>query len=74
MMLLSYFIGQKYFPVKYNLLKFFGYLGLAILIYLVSTIVIIEQPILRFMFHTLLLAVYGVVVLAIEKPTSNLWT
>jgi O-antigen/teichoic acid export membrane protein len=74
MMILSYFIGQKYFPVKYNLLKFFGYLGLAILIYLVSTIVIIEQPILRFMFHTLLLSVYGVVVLAIEKPTSNLWT
>ncbi len=27
MMILSYLIGQKYFPVKYNLVKFVGYLG-----------------------------------------------
>ena len=29
MMVLSYLIGQKHFPVKYNLVKFFGYLGLS---------------------------------------------
>ena len=68
MMILSYLIGQKYFPVKYNLLKFCGYLGLAIALYIISTIVIVENYILRFMFHTLILVVFGVIVLAVEKP------
>jgi O-antigen/teichoic acid export membrane protein len=67
MMILSYFIGQKYFPVKYNLLKFFGYLGLAILLYLISTLVVIEHHLLRFLFHTLILLVFGGIILAIEK-------
>jgi O-antigen/teichoic acid export membrane protein len=68
MMILSYLIGQKYFPVKYNLMKFFGYLGLAILIYFMSTAVVIDQHILRFLFHTLLLLVFGGIVMAVEKP------
>jgi O-antigen/teichoic acid export membrane protein len=68
MMILSYFIGQKYFPVKYNLLKFFGYLGLAIILYFVSTLLVIEHHILRFLFHTLILLVFGAVILAFEKP------
>ncbi len=38
MMVLSYLIGQKYFPVKYNLAKFFGYLGLSVALYFVSTL------------------------------------
>jgi O-antigen/teichoic acid export membrane protein len=68
MMILSYFIGQKYFPVKYNLLKFFGYLGLAVFLYFVSTFVTIERHLLQFLFHTLILLVFGGIVLAIEKP------
>src|SRR5450759_4335467 len=39
MMVLSYLIGQKYFPVKYNLAKFAGYLGLTIFLYAVSSVV-----------------------------------
>jgi O-antigen/teichoic acid export membrane protein len=70
MMVLSYIIGQKYFPVRYNLLKFSGYLGLAIILYLVSTIVAFEHSFLRFAFHTLLLLIYCVVVLAVEKPAT----
>ena len=68
MMILSYLIGQKYFPVQYNLLKFFGYLGLAVLLYFFSTLVVIEQHILRFLFHTFILLVFGGVVLTVEKP------
>jgi O-antigen/teichoic acid export membrane protein len=68
MMVLSFLTGQKFFPVKYNLLKFAGYLGTAILLYLLSTIVIIEHPLSRFLFHTLLLAVYLGVVLTVERP------
>jgi O-antigen/teichoic acid export membrane protein len=69
MMIISFIIGQKYFPVKYNILKFFGYLGLAVLLYYLSTIVNLDHPILRFGYHTLLLVIYGSVVMLIEKPS-----
>jgi len=31
-MVLSYYLGQKYYPIKYNLRKFFLYLGVALLV------------------------------------------
>ena len=67
-MVLSYLIGQKYFPVKYNLSKFFGYLGLSVLLYFISKFVVIDGLSLRILFHTLLLFVFIGAVLAIEKP------
>ena len=71
MMVISYFVGQKYFPVKYNLLKFFGYLGLAVLLYFISTIVRPEHTLLRISFNTFLLAVFCLGVLITEKPFQN---
>jgi O-antigen/teichoic acid export membrane protein len=68
MMILSYFIGQRFFPVEYNLLKFFGYLGSSILLYFISTFVVIDNLILRFLFHTLIILVFGGIVLLVEKP------
>lgn len=68
MMILSYLIGQKYYPVKYNLLPFFGYMGFAILLYLVSTFVSIDSAFLRIFFHTILLLIFGLVIFFIEKP------
>jgi O-antigen/teichoic acid export membrane protein len=68
MMVISYIAGQKYFPVKYNLLKFFGYLGFAILLYLISTIVTVEHAFLKLIFHTLLLMLFCISVLVFEKP------
>ena len=68
MMVLSYLIGQKYFPVPYNLMKFFGYLGLSVLLYVISVLVSVEPAILRITFHTLLLLVFAGVAWRIEKP------
>jgi O-antigen/teichoic acid export membrane protein len=68
MMILSYIIGQKYFPVKYNFFKFCGYLGGAILLYFVSVLVNIDHSYLRLAFHTFLLVIYLGAVLAIERP------
>ncbi|TRZ69659.1 MAG: polysaccharide biosynthesis protein [Bacteroidetes bacterium] len=68
MMILSYVIGQKYFPVPYNLLKFFGYLGLSVLLYAISILVPVEPVFLRIAFHTLLLLVFAGVAWRIEKP------
>ena len=68
MMILSYLIGQKYFPVKYNLIKFLGYLGLSVLLFGISTIINPESFIVRVAFHTLLLLIFLVVTYLIEKP------
>ncbi len=68
MMILSYLTGQKYFPVKYNLIKFFGYLGLAFILYFGSTLVTLKNLILSISFHTLILIVFCAIILTIEKP------
>lgn len=68
MMILSYVIGRKYFPVPYNLLKFFGYLGLSVLLYAISILVLVEPAFLRIAFHTFLLLVFAGVAWRIEKP------
>jgi O-antigen/teichoic acid export membrane protein len=72
MMVLSYFIGQKYFPVQYNLLKFFGYLGLSVILYFISTLVHFESLILSMVFHTLILVAFCGIVFGIEKPKFKL--
>lgn len=68
MMVLSYIIGQKFFPVRYNLAKFSGYLGAAVILYFISTLINPEPPLIRFMFHTLLLVIYLGIVLSVERP------
>jgi len=68
MMVLSYLIGQKYFPVKYNLAKFFGYLGVSFALYLFSTLVQFQALIARFAFHSALLLVFLGIVYFAEKP------
>lgn len=68
MMVLSYIIGQKYFPIKYNLGKFFGYLGISVLLYAISTIVKPDIQVLRICFHTLLLLIFAGIAYLVEKP------
>lgn len=68
MMVLSYLIGQKHFPVKYNLAKFFGYLGLSLVLYFISTLIHFQSLILSFTFHSALLLVFCGVVFLAEKP------
>ncbi len=72
MMILSYLIGQKYFPVQYNLLKFFGYLGLSVALYFVSLIISPDTFLIRVAFRTMLIIIFLVIVYLIEKPKLNL--
>ena len=72
MMILSYLIGQKYFPVKYNLLKFAGYLGLSVLLYAVSSVIKPELSVIRIGFHTVLLLIFLGIVYLVEKPTISI--
>ncbi len=68
MMILSYIIGQKYFPVNYNLGKFTGYLGLSVLLYAVSTMINPELKVISIGFHTILVLIFLSIVFLVEKP------
>jgi O-antigen/teichoic acid export membrane protein len=68
MMILSYLIGQKYFPVNYNVRKFTGYLGLSVVLYVISTLIKPDSALLSFSFHSVLILIFVGVVYSIEKP------
>jgi len=68
MMVISYLIGQRFFPIQYNLKKFYGYLGLAVLLYFVNVYIKIDTKILAFLFHTFLLVIFIAVAVNFEKP------
>jgi len=68
MMVASYLLGRHFFPVKYDLGRFCIYLGLALLLYMVSLLILPTALWMRIIFHTMLLAVFAAVVILIEKP------
>ena len=57
-MLLSYFVGQKKYPINYDLKSIGGYVLLALVIYAVGEWMPLENTVLRLLFRTVLLAVF----------------
>lgn len=58
MMMLSYFTGQKHYPVPYDLKTLSLYAGLAMALYCIATVTPIEHLGLRLAFRTGLIAIY----------------
>lgn len=72
-MVASYMLGQKYYPIKYNLRKFGLYFGLALFLFLITYIVDMDPNEFtwsKFFFHNTLIAFYVFVVWFIEKPNK----
>jgi len=67
MMVLAYLLGQKYYPIPYNLKKITGYLLLAMVLYGMNEWIQPGHLLPRIMTATALLAVYSVVVYYFEK-------
>ncbi len=66
-MVVSYFWGQKHFPIKYNLRKFFLYLGLSILIYFISTkIPYGDHGFIKFVLNNLFIVFFVYIVMSVE--------
>jgi O-antigen/teichoic acid export membrane protein len=66
-MVLSYWLGQKYYPIKYNRRKFVLYLGSALLIYfIVSRIPFGDHGFIRFAFSNLFVLIFIWIVVTIE--------
>jgi len=68
MMILAYLLGRKYYPIPYNLKKFFGYLVFALLIYIISSNIHISQAFPRIALNTGLLLVFLLTAFFLERP------
>lgn len=68
MMILAYLLGQKYYPIPYNLNKFFGYVGLSVLLYFISRYLELSNMVLDVAINFLLLGIFAVTVWLVERP------
>jgi len=70
MMVVSYFLGQKYYHVQYDMLKIFIYMGLSAALWYISVLfakyVLPDQPNMQMAFNTLLLFIFIVVIFSSE--------
>lgn len=69
MMVISYFWGKKYFPVKYNIPKFFLYVGSAVGLYLFSALFDQLHLYLRLGINAVIFLGYLFLVIKVEKIT-----
>ncbi|MBE0648172.1 MAG: oligosaccharide flippase family protein [Bacteroidales bacterium] len=74
MLVLSYFLGQKYYRIPYQLNRIFTYLGVAIALYYLTVFIHPETAFIRIAFHSLLLILYLLLVAFMErKDMVSLW-
>ena len=66
MTMLSYFIGNKYYPVSYNLKRILGYFALSLLLFTLSQYLEIKSDILDLTVKNLLLLFFMIIVFIFE--------
>jgi hypothetical protein len=67
MMVLSYFWGNKHYPVNYDLKRILGYLGLSLTLYFLSTLIQIESVGISLIVNNLILFVFVLIAWKLEK-------
>ena len=65
-MVLSYMLGQKYYPIPYNLKKVVLYIGLSLLLYALSPYVRMDNYTWNFIIQNCLLVIFVVMVYVLE--------
>lgn len=73
MMLASYFLGKKYYFINYNIAKISLYLILAVVIYLISSLIPYSNLGLKLSINTIFFIFYALIVFYIEKPSLKLF-
>lgn len=71
MMVLSYFIGQKYFPVPYKVTRIMGYTTLALGLYFIGYFTNTGSATGDLVFRNLLFGLFVIIVLLVEKPFNS---
>ena len=72
MMLASFFIGQRVYPIKYELGNALRYTLLTAVLYAVGTLVPIESLVLRLAFRTVLLALFLIYLFRHDFPLREI--
>ncbi|MGQ0829325.1 MAG: lipopolysaccharide biosynthesis protein [Bacteroidota bacterium] len=70
MMTLSYFIGNKYYPVNYDLKRIFGYLALSVTLYFISILIQTEFTAINLVLNNLM--TIGFLVLIWKMEIKNI--
>jgi O-antigen/teichoic acid export membrane protein len=68
-MVASYLLGQKYYPIKYNLRKFGLYLGVALFFYFITRMLDIQGSMGKLFVHNALILLYIAMVYSFEKSS-----
>ena len=71
-MLISYFVGQKYYPINYPLKEITLYVVLALVLYGLMYVASDWPTLLSLAFNTLLLVVFAAVIVKRDMPLENL--
>lgn len=71
MTLLSHYLGQKHYPIKYNLRKVGLFLISAIVLVLIGNLLTFENFWLTFIIHSILILIYLAIVHIVENPLKN---
>lgn len=72
-MVASYLLGQKYYPINYNIRKFFLYFGFSMFVFLIASVIDLdpnEMTIRKFLFHNGLILLLVGLVWTVEKPKN----
>lgn len=72
MTILSYFYGQKYYPINYQVKKLFLYLIVAIAFYFIGTMPEIDSEIIRLGYRTVLLIIFIAIIIKYDIPLSEI--
>lgn len=71
-MVLSYFFGQKFMPINYNLKKIAFYILFALALFGISLLINTPYVVLNIALKTVLLVIFAVVVVKKDLPLSEL--
>lgn len=66
-MLISYFLGQKFYAIPYNIKKILTYIGLALLLFIVAHDTNYDFTFAKFIWHNALIVFYIALVFVVEK-------
>jgi O-antigen/teichoic acid export membrane protein len=70
-MVISYFLGQKHYPIPYNIKKFGLYLGLALVLYFIGSKIQFERYFVQFVLQNALLLFYVLFIFKMERHSFS---
>ncbi|MCF6332266.1 MAG: polysaccharide biosynthesis C-terminal domain-containing protein [Draconibacterium sp.] len=71
MTIVSYFFGQKYYPIPYNLKRIFTYFLIAGILYVTSFYTVTLAPVIKYASHTIFMFIFIISIFILEKNELN---